>query len=619
MLSKESKILSEITTHLKYAKYQPEKERRETWEELVDRNKNMHLENFPNLSEEIEEVYKFVYAKKVLPSMRSLQFAGKPISINNSRIFNCSYLPIDDHRAFSEIMFLLLSGCGVGYSVQNHHVEQLPDIRKPLKSKRYLVGDSIEGWADSVRMLFKSYFGQISFAPKFDFRDIRAKGAQLITVGGKAPGPEPLKIALTHVQAILDRKNDGEKLSTLECHDIICHLADAVLSGGIRRAALISLFNLDDEKMLTCKFGSWWETNPQRGRANNSAVLLRSKIDEPTFMELWKKIELSNSGEPGFLFTNDKDAGTNPCAEINLKPNQFCNLCEINTSDIESQEDYNARSKAAAFIGTLQASYTDFHYLRDIWKKTTEKEALLGIGMTGIASGAIFKFNIKEAAKIVVAENERVAALIGINKAARTTTVKPAGTTSLVLGTSSGIHDWHSQYYFRRIRLGKNEALYAYLAVHHPEMLEDDYFIPHIQSIVKIPQKAPDGAMLREENTALDLLERIKTINKEWIKPGHRKGPNMHNVSATVTVKPHEWDIVGDWIYKNKEYFTALSFLPEDLGTYVQAPFETITKEEYEEAVKSLNNIDLTKVIEMTDNTSVQSELACSSGGCEIS
>ena len=619
MLSKESKILSEITTHLKYAKYQPEKERRETWEELVDRNKNMHLENFPNLSEEIEEVYKFVYAKKVLPSMRSLQFAGKPISINNSRIFNCSYLPIDDHRAFSEIMFLLLSGCGVGYSVQNHHVEQLPDIRKPLKSKRYLVGDSIEGWADSVRMLFKSYFGQISFAPKFDFRDIRAKGAQLITVGGKAPGPEPLKIALTHVQAILDRKNDGEKLSTLECHDIICHLADAVLSGGIRRAALISLFNLDDEKMLTCKFGSWWETNPQRGRANNSAVLLRSKIDEPTFMGLWKKIELSNSGEPGFLFTNDKDAGTNPCAEINLKPNQFCNLCEINASDIESQEDYNARSKAAAFIGTLQASYTDFHYLRDIWKKTTEKEALLGIGMTGIASGAIFKFNIKEAAKIVVAENERVAAIIGINKAARTTTVKPAGTTSLVLGTSSGIHDWHSQYYFRRIRLGKNEALYAYLATYHPEMLEDDYFIPHIQSIVKIPQKAPDGALLREENTALDLLERIKTINKEWIKPGHRKGPNMHNVSATVTVKPHEWDIVGDWIYKNKEYFTALSFLPEDLGTYVQAPFETITKEEYEEAVKSLNNIDLTKVIEMTDNTSVQSELACSSGGCEIS
>jgi len=618
MLSKESQILSEITTHLKYSKYQPDLERRETWVELVDRNKKMHLDKFPQLSEEIEDAYRFVYEKKVLPSMRSLQFAGKPISINNARIFNCSYLPIDDHRAFSEIMFLLLSGCGVGYSVQNHHVDKLPEIRKPLKSKRYLVGDCIEGWADAVRMLFKAYFGYTSSAPKFDFRDIREKGAQLITVGGKAPGPEPLKIALTHVQSILDRKKDGEKLSTVECHDIICHLADAVLSGGIRRAALIALFNLNDEDMLTCKFGEWWENNPQRGRANNSAVLLRSKIDKPTFLDLWKKIELSNSGEPGFIFTNDKDAGTNPCAEINLKPNQFCNLCEINASDIDSQEEYNARAKAASFIGTLQASYTDFHYLRDVWKKTTEKEALLGIGMTGIASGAVFNFNIKEAAKIVVIENERVANIIGINKAARTTTVKPAGTTSLVLGTSSGIHDWHSKYYYRRIRLGKNEALYSYLAIYHPNMLEDDFFIPHLQSIVKIPQMAPEGASLREETTALDLLERIKTINKEWIKPGHRKGPNMHNVSATVNIKPTEWESSGEWIYENKEYFTALSFLPEDLGTYTQAPFESITKEEYENALQSLHDIDLTKVIETTDNTLLMEQAACAGGACEI-
>jgi ribonucleoside-diphosphate reductase alpha chain len=578
----------------------------------------MHLDKFPHLSEEIEDAYRFVYEKKVLPSMRSLQFAGKPITINNARIFNCSYLPIDDHRAFSEIMFLLLSGCGVGYSVQRHHIEKLPEIRKPLKSRRYLVGDSIEGWADAVRVLIKSYFGYNSYSPKFDFSDIRQKGAQLITVGGKAPGPEPLKIALTHVQSVLDLKNDGERLTTLECHDIICHLADAVLSGGIRRAALISLFNLDDEDMLTCKFGSWWENNPQRGRANNSAVLLRSKIDKPTFLNLWKKIELSNSGEPGFLFTNDKDAGTNPCAEINLKPNQFCNLCEINASDIDSQKEYNARAKAAAFIGTLQASYTDFHYLRDIWRKTTEKEALLGIGMTGIASGAVFKFNMEEAAGVVVAENERVAGIIGINKAARTTTVKPAGTTSLVLGTSSGIHDWHSKYYYRRIRLGKNEALYSYLNIYHPEMLEDDFFMPHLQSIVKIPQKAPEGALLREETTALSLLERIKTVNKYWIKPGHRKGPNMHNVSATVNIKPNEWETVGDWIFANKKHFTALSFLPESEHTYIQTPFETITKEEYEEAVKLLHEIDLTKVIEITDNTLLMEQAACAGNNCEI-
>jgi len=617
MLTTESQILSEITTHLKYAKYVPEKNRRETWDELVTRNKEMHIEKFPHLAEEIESAYKYVYDKKVLPSMRSMQFAGKPIDINNARIFNCSYLPIDDYRAFSEIMFLLLSGCGVGYSVQTHHVENLPEIRKPLKWKRYLVGDSIEGWADAVRMLTKAYFGYTSTGPIFDFRDIRPKGASLITVGGKAPGPEPLKIALVQVQAILDRKQDGERLTTLEAHDIICHLADAVLSGGIRRAALIALFNLHDNDMLTCKFGSWWENNPQRGRANNSAVLLRSKIDKETFLDLWKKIEASNSGEPGFLFTNDKDAGTNPCAEINLKPNQFCNLCEINASDIETQEEYNARAKAAAFIGTLQASYTDFHYLRDVWRKTTEKEALLGIGMTGIASGAIFKLNMKEAAKVACDENERVAEILGIRKAARVTTVKPSGTTSLVLGTSSGIHAWHDDYYMRRIRLGKNEALYQYLAVYHPEMLEDDFFKPEIQAVVSVPQQSPEGAITRKES-AMDLLERIKTINKNWIKPGHRKGSNMHNVSATVTIKQDEWDTVGEWLYENKEYFTALSFLPEDLGTYKQASFETITKEEFEKAVESLHAVDLSKVIEVTDNTALMDQAACAGGACEI-
>ena len=617
-MDKAKEILSELTVHMKYAKYTPELNRRESWDELVTRNKEMHVNRFPQLKEEIENAYKFVYDKKILPSMRSMQFAGKPIEINNSRIFNCSYLPIDDHRAFSEIMFLLLSGCGVGYSVQTHHVDNLPEIRKPLKKKRYLVGDSIEGWADAVRMLTKAYFGAINFLPEFDFRDIRPKGAQLITVGGKAPGPEPLKIALIHVQAIFDRKKDGDKLTSLECHDIICHLADAVLSGGIRRAALIALFNLNDEEMLSCKFGTWWEQNPQRGRANNSAVLLRSKIDKETFLDLWKKIELSNSGEPGFLFTNDKDSGTNPCAEINLKPNQFCNLCEINASDLETQEEYNARAKAAAFIGTLQASYTDFHYLRDVWKKTTEKEALLGIGMTGIASGAVLKLNMKEAAKIAVEENARVAEIIGINKAARVTTVKPSGTTSLVLGTSSGIHAWHDNYYIRRIRLGKNEALYTYLSIYHPELLEDDFFKPHIQSVISIPQNAPEGSITREES-AMDLLERIKKINKEWIKPGHRKGANMHNVSATVSIKQDEWESVGEWLYENKEYFTALSFLPQDLGSYVQAPFETITKEKFDEMSLSLHSIDLTKVIEMVDTTARQDELACAGGAsCEI-
>ncbi len=610
-------ILSDITTYMKYAKFRPELNRRETWEELVDRNKEMHIKKFPKLKNEIEEAYKFVYDKKVLPSMRSMQFAGKPVDINNARIFNCSYLPIDDIASFSEIMFLLLSGCGVGYSVQKHHIEKLPVVRKPLKSKRYLVGDSIEGWADAVKVLVKSYL-RGGALPLFDFRDIRPKGAQLITVGGKAPGPEPLKIALVHVQAILDRKKDGEQLTSIECHDIICHLADAVLSGGIRRAALIALFNLDDEDMLTCKFGNWWENNPQRGRANNTAVLIKSKIEKDTFLELWKKIELSNSGEPGFIFSNDKDAGTNPCAEINLKPNQFCNLCEVNASTVESQEDLNARVKAAAFIGTLQASYTDFHYLRDVWKKTTEKEALLGIGMTGIASGEVLKYSLKEAAKIATEENARLAEVIGINKAARVTCVKPSGTTSLVLGTSSGIHAWHDDFYLRRIRIGKNEALYTHLSIHHPELLEDDFFKPNIQAIVTIPQRAPQGSIVRPKETAIELLERIKKFNKEWIKPGHRKGSNMHNVSATVNIKQDEWSTVGEWLWENKEYFTALSFLPEDLGTYTQAPFETITEEQFNERVKHLHALDLSKVVEFSDETNLQDQAACAGGACEV-
>jgi ribonucleoside-diphosphate reductase alpha chain len=609
-------ILSDITTYMKYSKYLPEKQRRETWYELVTRNKEMHQIKFPHLKDEIEEAYKLVYAKKVLPSMRSLQFAGKPIELNNARIFNCSFLPIDDWRVFSEIMFLLLSGCGVGYSVQNHHVENLPEIKIPIKTKRYLVGDSIEGWADAVRMLCKSYF-QGAPLPIFDFRDIRPKGAQLITVGGKAPGPEPLKECLFNLQKIFDRKKNGEKITSIEAHDMACHIADAVLSGGIRRAALISLFDLDDENMLTCKFGNWWEENPQRGRANNSAVVLRHKIDEEEFFKLWKKIELSNSGEPGIYFSNDKDWGTNPCCEIALRSYQFCNLCEINASNVESQEDLNERVKVASFIGTLQASYTNFHYLRDVWQKTTEKDALLGVGMTGIGSGAVLKYNLKEAADVAKEENERVAELIGINKAARVTTVKPSGTSSLVLGTSSGIHAWHNDYYIRRIRVGKNEAIYHYLAIHHPELVEDDFFKPTIQAVISVPQRAPEGSILRTEDV-MDMLERVKKFNTQWVKKGHRKGANTNNVSATVSIKEGEWEKVGQWMWENKETFNGLSVLPYFGGTYTQAPFEDITKEQFEEMVTHLHGIDLTKIVEFDDNTSLSENLACVGASCEI-
>jgi ribonucleoside-diphosphate reductase alpha chain len=620
-MQKDKEILSNITVYSKYAKHKPELERRETWEELVTRNMEMHIEKYPNLKKDITNMYnKFVFTKKVLPSMRSLQFGGRAIKLNNSRIYNCAFLPVDDIRSFSETMFLLLGGTGVGYSVQNHHIDKLPEIRKPnyTRKKKYVVQDSIIGWADSIKTLFKSYTGSIGSHIEFDLSDIRAKGALLITAGGKAPGPEPLRIALVKIEAILREKEDGSKLTDIECHDIQCHIADAVLAGGIRRAAMISLFDLDSDAMLNCKAGNWWETNPQRGRSNNSVTLLRHKIDKKTFDKVWERIEASGSGEPGIYLTNDRDWGTNPCCEIALRPYQFCNLVEINMSNIKSQEDLNERSQAASFIATLQASYTDFHYLRDIWKKNTEKDALLGVSMTGIASKYNLTLNYEEAANIVKEQNKQLAEILGINQAARTTAVKPAGTTSLVLGTSSGIHAWHNDYYIRRMRIGKNEALYHHLAIYHPELLEDEYFNPKLQAVISVPQKAPEDAITRHEST-LDLLERVKFISANWVKTGHIKGQNTHNVSCTVSVRPDEWKIIGEWMWVNKDYYNGLSVLPYDGGSYRQTPFTDCTKEEYEKLMETLNNVDLSKVIELQDNTNLNDQAACSGpNGCEI-
>jgi ribonucleoside-diphosphate reductase alpha chain len=611
-------ILSDITVYMKYAKFNPEVQRRETWKELVDRNKAMHLKKFPQLQEEIENAYQYVYDRKALPSMRSMQFAGKPIEISPNRIYNCAYLPIDDWRAFGETMFLLLGGTGVGYSVQKHHVDQLPEIRKPdpKKTRRFLISDSIEGWADAVKILVKAYFEGGS-TPNFDFSDIRPKGAALITSGGKAPGPQPLKECLIKIQGILDSKENNDKLTSIEVHDMVCHIADAVLTGGIRRAALISLFSADDDNMISAKSGAWWELNPQRGRANNSAVLLRNKVTEEFFFGLWDKIKASGAGEPGIYLSNDKDWGTNPCCEIALRPFQFCNLCEVNVSDVVDQDDLNARVKAAAFIGTLQASYTSFHYLRPVWQRTTEKDALIGVGMTGIGSGKVQQLDLKQATKIVNEENERVAKLLGINKAARTTTVKPSGTSSLALGTSSGIHAWHNDFYIRRIRVGKNEPIYTYLAINHPELIEDEYFRPHDTAVISVPQKAPAGSILRHES-ALDLLERVKSVYQSWVKPGHRTGQNTHNISATVSIKADQWEEVGKWMWDNKKFYNGLSVLPYDGGTYIQAPFEDCTEEKYDEMMKSLHNIDLSKVVEFADNTNLMGEAACAGGACEV-
>lgn len=938
-----NQILSDITVFTKYAKYIEKLKRRETWEELVTRNMIMHQKRYPKLAKNIYDVYtNFVIPKKVLPSMRSLQFGGKPIEISPNRVFNCAFCPIDSIYSFSETMFLLLGGTGVGFSVQRHHVEKLPEITKPKSRKRrFLIGDSIEGWADAIKVLMESYFFNKS-DPVFDFSDIRPKGSALITSGGKAPGPQPLKDAIHNIRKVLDSKQIGEKLKPIEAHDIMCYIADAVLAGGIRRAALISLFSMNDEEMLACKSGNWWETNPQRGRSNNSVVILRHKVKKKDFMALWDKIKASGSGEPGVYFSNDKDWGTNPCCEIALRPYQFCvdgktklitkngliniedsvdkeieiwngqewsnvkpyktgdadrlhrvwfsdgsyldatdnhkflvknrfeneykevetidliellktskynlqiprsnikyddeigivckeaydygfilgdgfvyknnkyveanlyskdkllefetakyvgdylnyndtkfttvrfdvdysfskslkhdlglpkeifswdkksildfiagwadadgsqaskgiriygredklrdgqlllskvginsslnlmsskgeitnlgerknsvyylqitktieipcqrlicnsdedckfkgkyqlikkidtldglhksycltedklhqcvfnnvltkqcNLTEINANNVLSQKDLNERAQAASFIGTLQAGYTDFHYLRDCWKEATEKDSLIGVGMTGIGSGKVLKYNLKEAAQLVIEENKKISKIININQATRTTTIKPSGTSSMVLGCSSGIHAWHNDFYIRRMRIGKDETIYIYLKDNHPELVKDEFFRPEQQAVIEIPQAAPRGSILRSESY-VDILERVKLFNENWVQEGHIDGQNTHNVSCTVSLKDEDWAQCGNWMWENKHGFNGISVLPYDGGTYTQAPFEDIDEITYKKMAKHLHDIDLSLAIEVTDNTDLSGELACSAGGCEI-
>ena len=620
--------LSDLTIFSKYAKFKPELKRRETWNEIVDRYQEMMIKKYPKLEESIVKSTIFIREKKVLPSMRALQFAGAAAEVNNARIYNCCFLPIDSLHSFSETMFLLLGGTGVGYSVQKHHVAQLPPIMKKGKKRHYLIEDSIMGWADAVKVLFKAYL-EGKFTPEFDFRAIRHKGARLITAGGKAPGPEPLKLCLSHVQAILDRKQEGEFLTPLECHDILCHIANSVLAGGIRRSAMIALFSHDDEEMITCKYGNWWELNEQRGRANNSAVLERESVGQEEFNSLWKRIEASGSGEPGIYWTNNKDWGTNPCCEIGLRPYQFCNLAEVNVSNITSQEDLNDRVAIASFFGTLQAGFTDFHYLRPIWAKTTQKDALLGIGMTGIGSGEILKYDLDIAANTAKVMNSVISNVIGTNEAARITCIKPSGTTSCVLGTASGIHAWHAPFYLRTIRFNKNEDIAMYMEINHPELCEDDVLRPKDTLCVRIPIKAPEGSIFRTE-TAIDTLERVKKFATEWIKPGHNNGANTHNVSATISIDKNrkydavfgvidEWETVGMWMWENRDVYNGLSVLPYFGGSYQQAPFEDISEEEYNKRLSSLKEIDLTKVMEIDDNVEFSQVAACAGGACEIS
>jgi ribonucleoside-diphosphate reductase alpha chain len=647
-------ILSDVVIYNKYAKYLPLLKRRETWNELVDRYISMLITKygtehdkkflevngvkpsavFSPLARQIIDNSSYIYDKEVLPSMRALQFAGAAIVKNEARGYNCSYMPIEDYTAFSELMFLLLGGTGAGYSVQFRHVAKLPAIKQPVKTAKFLIGDSIEGWADAVKQLMKAYMGKTKVAPRFDYSDIREKGARLVTAGGKAPGPEPLRIALTKIEGILREKKEGDKLTPFESNRICCLIADAVLAGGIRRAALIALFSMDDLEMATAKHGQWWELYPELGRANNSAVIVRERVKKEDFETLWQMVVDSNSGEPGVYFTNDPEYGTNPCCEISLRPYTFCNLTEINAGSlldgwVESDEGLTnrgwrqgaleERAQIAAFYGTLQAGITDFHYLRSIWKTNTEKDALIGVGITGVGNGLIEDLDLEVCAELVMIVNEDMAEEIGINVAARSTTIKPAGTTSCVVRTASGCHAWHGPKYIRNIQCRVGDDLYNFFTKYHPELIEVMKYDP-MSAVIGIPQIAPEGAILRENETALQLLERVKRLNLEWVHKGHKRGPNTNNVSATISVKDEEWDSVGEWMWENRHTFNGLSVLPFDGGSYANAPFEVVSDEVFERKLKYIleNEIDLTLIVEEEDNTVVSDTIACAGNACEI-
>lgn len=669
-------ILPNIINYLKYASYDSNLGRRQTKDEVVSSYIEMMLKAYPDLRDEIVQNGEYIKKNKIFPSMRGFQFSGLPIFLNPAKIYNCSYLAIDNYRSFNELLFLLLCGTGVGYSVQSHHVNKLPELRSPRDSVRYLIQDSVEGWCDALKYLLKSYFFGGNY-PEFDYGDIRLKGAPIKKSGGISAGSEPLRKSLENVDFVL-KNAIGRRLTTIEVHDICCFISECVYSGGIREAAMISLFDNDDESMIKSKSiididsisisGSnddgtfrcivksskswgklyskrfinlnrqqidqidkdkkifWYLIHPQRSRSNNSGVFVRGQVTESQFQHYYKLIKDSYSGEPGIYWTNDVEIGTNPCGEISLNSistngesgGQFCNLTSINAGDKMTQEEFNNRAKAASFFGTLQAGFTDFHYIRNSWKKITENESLIGVSMTGICEGNVIDLDLSKAVKVINGENERISKIIGIPVAARTTCIKPEGTTTLMAGlTSSGIHASFSKYIKRAIRIKKHQPIYQVLVSAMPDLIEDCAINPSMTAIFYYPLKSSDDAILSNESS-LDTLERIKYFYIEWIMNGHRSGHNTNNVSATVYVKHDEWDSVFKWLWNNRLYYSGITLLPYDDNNYLQAPFTKIDKSEYEKLKSFLVNIDFSKIKEDGDNTELISELACVGGSCEI-
>jgi hypothetical protein len=680
-------FLSDLVVYNKYASYIPDEQRRQTFNECIDSVKNMHIKKFPHIKDEILDAFKEVYGKKVLPSMRSIQFGGLPIELAPNKLFNCSFSNITHEFIFAELAFLLLGGTGAGYSVKSRHIKKLPMIKKPDGVRRFLIMDSIEGWADSIKQLTYAYFrGKI--LPEFDYRDIRPEGSPIKKSGGIAPGPSKLMLAHKKIKNVFDGAIN-RRLKSIEVHDIICYIAECIVSGGVRSSAMIALFDPSDTSMALSKsyfrvkdfelknqnsgfwiydiildetqgdhahvygedvdavlpiyvskqYGEdikeklenenlipWYYIHPQRSMSNNSMSLRRGNVTKKEFYEYFKNVEDSEYGEPGIYWQSDPDYGCNPCGEISLDGGssredggQFCNLSTVSLYGKLTQDDLNKRARAAAFIGTLQASYTDFHYLRVGWQNTTERDALLGVSLTNIACSNFNDLDFEEAAREVKKENERVSQLIGINPAARLTCIKPEGTGTLAISTlGNGIHSILHKYLYRTIRIKKSQAIYEYLKDKLGRFIEDEYGNEADGAVVFIPLKAPDGSITAEES-AMDMLNRIRKFSDEWIKSGHTLGVDTHNVSATVYVKDNEWEDVKKWMWDNRNHYNGITCLPYNNKAYKQAPYIPITKEEYDKAIYDFpENINLTEINEELIGLDLVSELACSGGSCEI-
>ena len=609
------KSLMNYTFVSKYARWKSDKKRRETWAEAVTRVKQMMLEKYVTddssgeIKAEIEWAYDQMLKKRVLGSQRALQFGGDPILKHNARIYNCIASYADRLEFFQECMFLLLCGCGTGFSVQQHHVAKLPRlIKQKSGSKKFTIPDSIEGWSDAIGVLISSYFDQDRLFPEyngksvnFDYSLIRPAGSLLKSSGGKAPGPEPLKNALANIRKILEKslKNaefaDKELrvLTPIEAYDIVMYSADAVISGGVRRSATICVFSPDDEKMAKAKTGNWFIENPQRGRSNNSALLLRDKTTKEQFSALMNSVK--DFGEPAFVWADSTEFIVNPCVEIGMWPVdedtgktgwQACNLSTINCAKIKTEEDFYDACRAASIIGTLQAGFNDFDYLGETSEKIIKREALLGVSMTGIMEQHDICLDPaiqKMGADIVKKTNKDISKKIGVNQAARTTCIKPEGTSSCILGTSSGIHPHHAKRYIRRVQANKMEPIYNYFKKINPRACEESVWSNNdSDDVVSFCVEVPAGSKTKNKVGAIDLLDYVKSTQRSWVIPGTNKNLCtqpwlVHNVSNTINVKDEEWDEVESYIYKHRKYFCGISLLPiTGDKDYPQAPFTTI-------------------------------------------